>query len=117
MKTILNVHRRVRNGNFILVEKKPMVISSLGAVPKPNGSIRLIHDLSRPFGGVNQFVEDSSVSYNTVDMATKKMIPGAFLTKIDLKAAYRSIPIDPKNYDYTGLSWFFPEFQISEEGV
>ena len=94
-------------GNYFLCPSRPKVTSSLGAIPKQNGSIRLIHDLSRPAGGVNKFIESSSCSYNTVDMATKLMKPSCFLSKVDLKAAYRSVPIHPDNYDYMGISWSF----------
>ena len=33
--------------------------------------------------------------------------PGAFLAKIDLASAYRSVPIHPSNYNATGLQWKF----------
>ena len=101
------IAKELEAGNYLRVKSPPRVVSSLGAVPKTNGSIRLIHDLSRPNGGVNAFVEDSSVSYSTVDYATSLMSPGCFLSKVDLKAAYRSVPIHPNNYPYTGLSWLF----------
>ena len=94
-------------GNYVLAEFPPRVVSSLGAIPKDNNKIRLIHDLSRPRGGVNSFVEDSSVSYLTIDHATNFMKEGTFCAKRDLKSAYRSIPISPCNYPYTGLSWVF----------
>ena len=94
-------------GNYLEVKSPPLVVSSLGAIPKSNGKIRLIHDLSRPRGGVNQFVKDSSVSYLTVDHATTLMSPNCYCAKVDLRNAYRSIPIHPNNYPYTGLSWIF----------
>ena len=37
----------ISEGRYIIVHKKPVIISALGAVPKPNGGIRLIHDGSR----------------------------------------------------------------------
>lgn len=94
-------------GNYIQTYCKPRVVSALGAIPKSSGSIRLIHDLSRPRMGVNQFVSESSCSYNTVDMATALMRPGCYLCKVDLKSAYRSVPIHPRKYAYTGLGWTF----------
>ena len=100
------IAHEIECGNYRVVQT-PQVISSLGAVAKPNGSIRLIHDLSRPLGGVNAFVADSSCSHNTVDFATNLMSDGCFLSKVDLKAAYRSVPICPRNFAYTGLKWTF----------
>ena len=103
----LLISNEIDKGNYKIVDIKPTVISSLGAVPKSDGSIRLIHDLSRPFGGINAFVEESTCSYNTIELATNCMPKGCYLSKLDLKAAYRSVPICPKNFQYTGLSWVF----------
>ena len=36
--------------NYVIVDKKPLVTSALGAVPKGPADIRLIHHLSRPRG-------------------------------------------------------------------
>ena len=94
-------------GNYIFVDKKPKVVSSLGALPKSGGSVRLIHDLSRPMGGINQFDFDSFCSYHTLDLATQNMSPNCYLRKVDFMSAYRSIPIDPRNYPIMGLSWHF----------
>jgi hypothetical protein len=98
----VNLHR------YIMVRKRPSIVSSLGGVPKKGTSkIRIIHDLSRPGGGLNQFCTDSAVSYSTVDDAVKHIKVGSYLAKIDLSEAYRSVPINPSCYDYTGLQWIF----------
>ena len=107
VKAEAHISHELNVGNYKIVQSKPQVISSLGAVPKQDGDIRLIHDLSRPNGGINAFVTDSSCSYNTVDLATNYMSPGCYLSKIDLRSAYRSIPIKRSNQKYTGLSWIF----------
>jgi hypothetical protein len=83
------------------------VVSSIGAVPKPNLDVRLIHDLSRPFGGINAFSLDNSVKYSTITDATELIKDGSFLAKIDLSSAYRSMPISPDSYNLTGLQWTF----------
>ena len=94
-------------GNYQLCSQKPQIVSSLGAIPKSNGSIRLIHDLSRPVGGVNAYAQNCSCHYSTIDDATSLIPPGGWLAKVDLKAAYRSVPISPASYSLTGLSWKF----------
>ncbi len=33
--------------------------------------------------------------------------PGGYMAKVDLKSAYRSVPIHPKCYPATGLQWTF----------
>jgi len=48
----------IRQGNYVISTTKPMVVSALGAIPKPNSSeVRLIHDCSRPHGhAVNDYI-------------------------------------------------------------
>lgn len=109
----LKVEKRIveelHKGNYVLCGDKPLVTSALGAIPKGLDDIRLIHDLSRPNGGVNKFAWDTSVIYTTLDQASCAMSPGCFLAKLDLQAAYRSIPINPTNYCMTGLRWRFEQ--------
>ena len=97
---------------YIISESKPHMVSSLGSIKKSNGSIRIIHDLSRPNGGLNIHTTDTSVVYATVDEAVKQIKPGSFLAKIDIKSAYRSVPIHPECFAFTGLSWFFAESKV-----
>jgi len=47
------------------------------------------------------------VRYQTLQEACDKAKPGYFMAKIDLKAAYRSVPIHPLDYCLTGLKWHF----------
>lgn len=108
-KVQAQIEKEVLQGNYIFCDKPPLVTSSLGAIPKDNGKIRLIHDLSRPDGGLNQFVTDTSTSFQTVDDATDMMSKNCYVTKIDLQSAYRSVPIHPDNYPFTGLSWDFSD--------
>ena len=46
-------------GNYILAHEKPVIVSALGAVPKPDSEdLRLIHDCSMPHGlGVNSYID------------------------------------------------------------
>jgi hypothetical protein len=37
----------IEEGNYIVTDTKPELIIPLGAIPKPDGGIRLIHDCSR----------------------------------------------------------------------
>ena len=76
-------------------------------MPKGPSDTRLIHDLSRPNGGVNVLANDTSVSFVTLHEATSCIKPHGFLAKLDLQSAYRSIPIHPDDYALTGLRWKF----------
>ena len=41
----------IAEGNYVISDKKPTIISAIGTVPKPNSNeIRLIHDCSKPMG-------------------------------------------------------------------
>jgi hypothetical protein len=102
-----NIKVEIQKGRYIVVPSKPLVVSSIGAVPKPNSDVRLIHDLSRPYGSVNAYSLDNSVTYSSISDATKLIKDGSFLTKIYLSSAYRSVPISPDSYSLTGLQWTF----------
>ena len=70
--------------------------SPLGAVPKKDNTIRLIHDLSAPAGfSVNEGIppEMFSVRYSSFDSAAslvRDMGKGCFMAKVDIKHAFRS---------------------------
>jgi hypothetical protein len=62
--------------HYVKTEVIPQVVSSLGAIPKPDGSIRLIHDLSRPQRGVNLYATDTSVKYSCPEMDWSRYLLG-----------------------------------------
>ena len=56
----------IAEGRYVVTETKPTVVSALGAVPKSNGGIRLIHDCSQPAGrAVNDYATLKSKYYGT----------------------------------------------------
>ena len=103
------IREEIRNGNYVVTQAKPTIVSALGAIPKPNtDKIRLIHDCSRPqHSNVNSYATTHHFSYVTVEQAVSNIKPDAYLAKIDLKSAYRHVPIHPSNYCATGLVWQF----------
>lgn len=103
------IREEIRNGNYVVTQAKPTIVSALGAIPKPNtDKIRLIHDCSRPqHSNVNSYATTQHFSYVTVEQAVSNIKPNAYLAKIDLKSAYRHVPIHPSNYCATGLAWQF----------
>jgi hypothetical protein len=97
----------IEEGRYVVVQDRPVMVSALGAIPKGNGSYRLIHDCSRPSGkALNDYVDIDSFSFQTVEEALTLVTPACFLAKIDLKSAYRSVPISQNSQKFTGLSWF-----------
>jgi hypothetical protein len=98
------------DGNYIVLPDSPTLVSPLAVVPKPNGDIRLIHDLSRPQNNsLNDFASKDECRYVTVEQALQNCSPGSFLCTLDLQWAYRSIPIKPEERTLTGLSWQFDQ--------
>ncbi len=109
------IRKEMDLGNYQIVHSQPDIVSSLGAIPKDDGTVRLIHDGSRPAdGSMNSYVTDTSVSYDDIRTACKIIQPNNYLAKVDLKHAYRSVCIHPDNYRATGLFW---KFQGAQTGT
>ena len=92
----------------------PHVITSpFGVIPKPDkpGKWRLILDLSSPDGAsVNDGISStySSLSYVTVDEIVEEVLKigqGCYLAKIDIKSAFRLIPVHPDDRHLLGMRW------------
>ena len=86
--------------------------SRFGVIPKSDpGGWRLIVDLSAPEGAsVNDGIsrEVCSLSYMTVDDAARVIEAsgwGAYLAKVDIKNAYRIIPVHPEDRALLGMQW------------
>ena len=98
----------IEEGNYVKVDKKPTIVSALGAIPKPDGGIRLIHDGSMPEGhALNDYAMSEECKYQNLQEALDLVHEGYFMAKVDLKSAYRSVNIHPSNYEATGLKWTF----------
>ena len=110
-KVELQIRDEILNGRYQVSEKRPVLISALGAIPKPNKTeVRLIHDCSRPLGhSLNDMASKNPVKYQTLDEAVNLSTPNCFYAKVDLKNAYRSVRIHPSNYGITGLKWHFSD--------
>ena len=87
--------------------------SPFGVIPKKGrpGRWRLIVDLSAPDAhSVNDGIdrELSSVSYTSVDDVIRRVLElgeGAQIAKADVKAAYRNIPVHPRDRWLLGMRW------------
>ena len=87
--------------------------SPMGLVPKPHqpNKFRLIVDLSYPHQhSVNDGICDDhcSLKYVSVDDAValvQALGQNTMLAKIDLKDAYRIVPVHPDDYHLLGVSW------------
>jgi hypothetical protein len=104
------LRQQIAEGNYVLAATKPSIVSPLAAIPKDENSIRVIHDGSRPFGyAMNSYATLRSERFQTIDDACKLAKPNYWCAKLDLKSAYRSVPIHKDDYKVTGLKWQFAE--------
>ena len=100
-------------GPFPPHKSQEVHINRFGVIPKKHqpGKWRLITDLSFPEGAsVNDAIDPSlcSLKYVTVDQVAKKAIQlgiGSLIAKIDIKSAYRLIPVSPLDRHYLGMQW------------
>ena len=85
--------------------------SGLGLVPKHDGGWRIIYHLSAPpNSSINHFInpDDYSLSYCSIDDAydfINQLGPGTLFSKVDLKDAFRLIPINPSDWNLLGIHW------------
>jgi len=88
-----------------------MYCSGVGAVPKKNGSLRMIHHLSSPLGSsVNDGIPSDpfSLQYVRIDDAVNLIMSSpapVFLSKLDVKSAFRQIPVRSADFHLLGIFW------------
>ena len=98
-------------GPFYTLPLEDFHCSPLGAVPKKDGSARIILDLSSPRGSsVNEGIDDHTftVKYCSIDDAldmVHSLGPSAFMAKADIKHAFRLCPVKPNEWHLLGYQW------------
>ena len=87
-------------------------VSPLGVVAKKlPGEFRMIHNLSYPEGSsVNDYIpaEFATVQYATIQDAISFVTSArsiVFMTKVDIEAAFRIIPVAPSDTHLLGFRW------------
>ena len=103
------IRAELTEGRYVKTTEKPVIVSALGAIPKSDGGIRLIHDASRPAGtSLNDHVLfDQKLRFQSLEDAVQLLAPGVYLAKLDLKSAYRSVRIHPSDWQACGIKWTF----------
>ena len=98
----------LQDGNYVLCDSPPSLVSRLGAVPKKDGGIRLIQDYSRTIGkSLNDYASiEMSHKFQTIDAATSSVQAGYYVSKVDLKSAYRPVSINTESQQFTGLKFW-----------
>ena len=79
-KATKQILKEIENGNYVICDSKPDIISPMAAIPKPDGDVRLIHDCSRPSGkSVNDYCSSEwKQKFARVDDASSLMTEGCF---------------------------------------
>ena len=86
-------------------------ISQFGVILKSSGKWRLIVDLSYlPNKSVNDSIQGDlcSLTYMTVADAVEVIAEqgqGTLLAKVDIRSAYRIIPVHPEDHQLLGMVW------------
>ena len=109
----LSSHHLARVGSPQLAASLHIQTSPLGVIPKKGrtNKWRLIMDLSSPSGhSVNDGIEKELCSFHYAsisDAATQlnALGKGALMAKMDIKQAYRNIPVAPEDRHLLGISW------------
>ena len=102
------ITRELGEGMVSEASEFPHCIHSLGAVPKQDGGIRPITDCSRPLHeSVNNFCGSlfKEFSYKSVDNVVELLTWGNHMSVIDIKSAYRAVPIMEQHRKYMGFQW------------
>ena len=103
------IQEEVEAGNLIQSTDPQTHTSPIGLIPKKNrpGKFRLIVDLSSPAGfSINDAINPNhTFQYVTVKQVAESVPQGWFLAKLDLKAAYRKVPIHASDSHWLGISW------------
>jgi hypothetical protein len=99
------------SGPFPTPPIKHLHCSPIGAKEKPDGTVRIILDLSQPLGNnINSGIkkENYSVQYEPFDTATdivQTLGRNCYLSKFDIKSAFRLLPVRPAEWFMLGMMW------------
>ena len=102
------IARELEEGMISISHTTPTCIHSLGAVPKADGLIRPVTDCSRPHDlSVNDHCSSlvEEFSYSSVSDVVDMLDRYDYMAVIDIKSAYRAVPIYPKHRTYLGFQW------------
>ena len=100
-------------GPFVLGTIPGLHINRLDVIPKGHtpGKWRLITDLSDPDGGsVNDGIDSRlcSLTYTSEEKVARlaqSIGPGTLMAKLDIKSAYRLVPVHPEDRHLLGFEW------------
>lgn len=78
-------------------------------IPKSDGGIRVIIDYSN----WTQFIITPKFSLLTAGAAIRRVPPGAYMIKIDLKAGFHQLTINPKHHHFNGILYRNKKYSLT----
>ena len=106
----VDVEAGYKRGPFDAPPFTPFHVSPLSGVPKGEDGIRVIHNLSHPFGGdsINAGIEREVYimqRFEDAIAAIRRLGRGCRLSKFDVRAAFKLVPVRPEDRPLLGLVW------------
>ena len=83
--------------------RSEVVVSPLGAVPKPPDGVRVILDLTA--SGVNAGIAQQPFSFQSFDEFTAGIDSGTWMSKLDIDSAYLRVAVRPEDFHLLGVWW------------
>ncbi len=100
------IRHEVAEGRIVPALPGIVGISAVGSVLKGGtDKVRVIHDYSRPGGGVNASVRARKETFSRVADAASLLRPGAYHCKVDISEAYRAFPMAPMWWTRHAFEW------------
>lgn len=101
--------QEVQEGKLSIQSQKPHRVHAIGAITKKgHDGFRPITDCSRPhYDSLNSYMEPEKFSLETFDSALALCTASCFFAVVDLKSAYRYVPVFPEHRQYQGFCWSF----------
>ena len=90
----------LEKGAIYPVSPEPCFLARIFAVPKPNGKVRLILDVSQ----LNEFIHVPELSFKNHGDFRKALVPPAWIVTLDLKEAYYHVPMHPRLHKFLALT-------------
>ena len=88
------------------VQTKPAHITALATKEEAAGKIRVLRDCSKPDGGaINDHADAQHFKMQGIEEAQAHMRPHAYMAKVDIKAAFRTVGVHPAHWHLLGFKW------------
>ena len=105
-----DIAAEVAAGILIEVTRKPAHITALATKEEAAGKIRVLRDCSKPDkGAINDYADAQHFQMQGIEEALAHMQPRAYMAKVDIKAAFRTVGVHPTHWHLLGFQWKNPQ--------